>query len=301
LVPKENSNNTQNKIESFILDCSKINFKPVTNDLIVQKLRTGEQDTVTFSKTSITQTSFEALLVSALTLYDDISYEDAAELLYDLCTQAVKHLRSMLQDEGDIKNVIEYYQTNIAEIIHSQIIKKQKETNIEYEVKITQGWTLLKPLSFTMRKDAECMDFRQTNFDKQKIGKIIFTGFEKCLYPNVKFDSDTERRISVIIERDSLRWFRPALQQFQIHYTLDGVVYQYNPDFVAETKDCIYMIETKASNELSSPLVLAKKEAAQKWCELATVYNNKLSGKPWKYLLIAHDEVKENRELQSFE
>ncbi|GHV88045.1 type III restriction endonuclease subunit R [Spirochaetia bacterium] len=301
LVPKLDAQNPQGKIANFSLDCSAINFRPVENDLLVQRLRTGEQETISFAKHHDDTASFEDMLVSSLILFDDVSYEETAELLYDLSSQAVKHIRAYLKDENDIKNVIQYYQSNIAEIIHSQLLKKQKETPVEYATKITRGWTELKPLSFTTNENAEYMNYKRTDFDKQKIGKIIFNGFEKCLYPTTKFDSDTERRFSVIIERDTLRWFRPANGQFQISYTLDGNIFDYNPDFVAETNDCIYMIETKASNELASPVVSAKKDAAKKWCELASEYNKTIAKKPWKYMLVSHDEVQENRGLSSFE
>ena len=49
------------------------------------------------------------------------------------------------------------------------------------------------------------------------------------------------------------------------------------------------MLEPKARNEMTHPEVLAKKEVAVKWCELATNHASANSGKPWKYVLIPHD------------
>jgi type III restriction enzyme len=54
------------------------------------------------------------------------------------------------------------------------------------------------------------VNFRISQFDKSKIGRMLFTGFSKCLYPLVKFDSDMERRFSFIPEQESLKWFKPA-------------------------------------------------------------------------------------------
>ena len=45
---------------------------------------------------------------------------------------------------------------------------------------------------------------------------------------------------------------------------------EYQPDFVAETPDCIYMLEPKARNEMEDSEVLAKKEAAVIWCSRAS-------------------------------
>ncbi len=73
--------------------------------------------------------------------------------------------------------------------------------------------------------------------------------------------------------------------------------HEYQPDFVAETVDCIYMLEPKARNEMTAPDVLAKKEAAVLWCSRATAHAQSNGGKPWKYVLIPHDVIAENMTL----
>jgi type III restriction enzyme len=129
---------------------------------------------------------------------------------------------------------------------------------------------------------------------------MIFNGFSKCLYPFVKFDSDTERRFSVILEQESLKWFKPASGQFQIFYPAGNNNPEYIPDFVAETADTIYMIETKAQKDLDAPEVQRKQKAALAWCAHASAHNAKNSAKPWKYLLISHESVKDNMSLKYY-
>ena len=46
--------------------------------------------------------------------------------------------------------------------------------------------------------------------------------------------------------------------------------------------------------ELEDSVVIAKKESAKKWCLNATNHSSTYGGKPWKYLLIPHDEIAEN-------
>ena len=111
-------------------------------------------------------------------------------------------------------------------------------------------------------------------------------GFQKCLYPLQKFDSDTERRFAVILERDAQKWFRPVKGQFQIYYQLGAEQAEYIPDFVAETDDAILMIETKKRDDLKSDEVQAKATAAARWCEQASDYAASVGGKPWHYLLL---------------
>jgi type III restriction enzyme len=72
---------------------------------------------------------------------------------------------------------------------------------------------------------------------------------------------------------------------------------EYQPDFVAETPDGIFMLEPKARNEMEAADVLAKKEAAVRWCRQASEYAAPHSGKPWHYALIPHDVIAENMTL----
>lgn len=68
----------------------------------------------------------------------------------------------------------------------------------------------------------------------------------------------------MILERDAEKWFKPAKRQFQIFYKQGADHLEYQPDFVSEAKDAIYMLEPKAGNQMTDPVVLAKKEAAIK-------------------------------------
>lgn len=69
------------------------------------------------------------------------------------------------------------------------------------------------------------------------------------------------------------------------------------PDFIAETADAIDVLEPKASNQLTDSVVIAKKEAAVKWCRNASNHAATFSGKPWRYALIPHGAVAENMTL----
>ncbi|MHC5739878.1 hypothetical protein, partial [Nostoc sp.] len=112
------------------------------------------------------------------------------------------------------------------------------------------------------------------------------------------FQSEAERVLSIILERDAIKWFKPARGQFQIYYKWDGDYLEYQPDFVAETEDIIYIIEPKNRDEIDNLQVIAKKDVAVKWCEYASEYMLKHNGKPWIYVLIPHDAIAQNITLQ---
>ena len=118
--------------------------------------------------------------------------------------------------------------------------------------------------------------------DKSNISRYLLGGFKRCLYSVQTFDSDSERVLSVICDRDAERWFKPARGQFQIFYRHGADHSEYQPDFVAETGDAIYMLEPKMKKEMDDPVVLAKKAAAVKWCGLASEYAKANGGKPWR-------------------
>ena len=48
---------------------------------------------------------------------------------------------------------------------------------------------------------------------------------------------------------------------------------------------------------MTDETVLAKAEAATVWCERATNDSAETGGKPWKYLLIPHDQISEQMTL----
>jgi type III restriction enzyme len=198
----------------------------------------------------------EDYVVRGLVDYDDISYDEHADLLYELAAQLVRHLCSYLSEE-DARNVLIYHQKQLAAFVHAQMQAHQWEHATGYDVVVTKGFTELKPSAYTAKHGEPVHDFRQTVEDKSRMPQMIFGGFQRCLYSIQKFDSDTERRLAIILDRDAQKWFRPASGQFQIHYKYGTVQREYQPDFVAETTDSVYMLEPKARNEMEDAEVLA--------------------------------------------
>jgi type III restriction enzyme len=210
----------------------------------------------------------------------------------------VNHLKSYLKDEEEVTNVILHHQQQLADSIHSQMIDHYWEKASDYEVKISKGFAELKRQAFSVPAAEGILDFRRRPVDVTKIAQLVFGGFKKCLYPVQKFQSDTERVLSIILDRESVKWFKPGRSQFQIYYKWGHDQHEYQPDFVAETNEIIYMLEPKARGDMEDPQVQAKKEAAVLWCERATAHNKAHGGKPWKYLLIPHDIIAEQMTIE---
>lgn len=282
----------------FKLDLSRIYFQPVNKALLIQSLQTNQQTDLYFYDSDNHEDRLEDIIVQELAIYPDIFYDEQSDLLYDLSSQVVNHLYSYLADEKEVRNVLSYYRSQLAALIHTQLQAHRWEQENEYQVKVTRGFTTLKGSAFTTLVDQPAQDFRVPPHDKSKIAQIPFVGFQRCLYPVQKFQSDPERRLALILDRETTKWFKPALGQFDLYYRSGLSQKDYQPDFVAETDKCIYMIEVKARNELKSLEVLAKQKSAEEWCKHATSHSTAHGGKPWQYCVIPDDVIADNMSLE---
>lgn len=282
----------------FKLDVTGLHLQPSAREIVGQMLRTNEQFTLA-AEAGIKEARLEDYIVHALVDFDDVDYFSHAELLYDLAGQMVAHLMGYLGEE-EARDVLDRERKLIAREIHAQMVAHFWEHATKYEVLVSRGFTGLKPCNYTASVGQTAHNYRETVADRSRIKQMLFGGFSRCLYTLQKFDSDTERRFAVILERDAEKWFKPAKGQFQIYYKLGTEQPEYIPDFVVETNSAILMVETKARDDVDATEVQAKADAAIRWCQHASDYAMKFGNKPWKYLLLPHDEVVEARKLGDF-
>ncbi|MBH9409722.1 DEAD/DEAH box helicase family protein [Pseudomonas aeruginosa] len=283
---------------AFKLDVSQLHLQPGEREIVIHNLRTNEQDTLA-AEVGLKEQRPEDYIVHALVDFDDIDYFTHADLLYDLAGQMVQHLRGYLS-ENEAISVLDRDRRLIAREIHAQMMAHFWEEATEYEVQVSRGFTELKPCNYTAPAGQTAHHFRETVTETSRIKQMLFGGFARCLYPLQKFDSDTERRFAIILERDALKWFKPAKGQFQIYYKLGTEQPEYIPDFVAETDAIIFMVETKARADINTQEVQAKAAAAMRWCKHASDHAASVGTKPWKYLLVPHDEVIESKRLADY-
>ena len=282
----------------FKLDLSSLHLQPSEREITIHNLHTNEQSSLS-AELGMKEKRPEDYIVFSLMDFDDIDYFTQADLLYDLAGQMVAHLRAYLSEE-EVLSVLDKERRLIAREIHAQMMEHFWEKAASYEARVSQGFSTLKPCNYTVSADEPIHSVRQTPKDVSRIKQMLFGSFSKCLYPLQKFDSDTERRFAVILERDAQKWFKPAQGQFQIYWKSGLDSKEYIPDFVVETKDSIWLVETKAGKDLKDPEVLAKADAAFEWCKHATDYALQHNGKHWRYVLIPHDEVTESKKLADF-
>ena len=281
----------------FKLALDTLRYQEPAEEIWRQYLRTGQQEAIMLGSGGIEEQRLEDYVVSGLMDFDDVSYDDHADLLYDLAAQTVKHFGTYLSHDATRK-VLRYFQRDIARFIHAQMQEHYWEKPSGYETKVMAGFSELKPSAYTAAANSPILDFRNVPEDKSNMAKYLFGGFEHCLYPVEKFQSDPERRLSVILEREKMKWFRPRKGQFLMFYRWDGGQPEYQPDFVAEGKNTIYMLEVKRADQMKNEEVLTKRDAGVKWCGLAADNARANGEKPWVYALIPHDAISDNMTIE---
>jgi len=278
----------------FTLELDGMRYPEVSDDLWIQEMRTGVGRAVTLGDGGIEERRLEDYVVAGLVDYDDVSYDQHSDLLYDLAGQVVRHFLSYLP-EAEVARVLRCHQKAIARNVHSQMMTHAWEEAAGYDAQISRSYVEIIGSAYTQGVADGVADYRVTPTDKSAMSRLLFGGFRRCLFRTQKFDSDPERRLAVILERDALKWFRPGREQLQIFYRIGVEERRYHPDFVVETAEAKLLLEPKAASEMESPEVLAKRDAAVRWCREATG----CGGKPWIYALIPHDAISENADLPS--
>jgi type III restriction enzyme len=295
VVPK---GDTGGGFRDFDLNVTSVTQQPVSDDVLVQVLTTNEQIRVKMELHGDVEDRLEDYVVRHLIDKDDIDYDQHADLLYKLAGQLVAKLRSYLPDDAAVQNVVKYSQLNYAELIYQQMQAHYFDNATEWEARVSPGFNELRGAPVSIGSAEALRDFHAPVDEKQDIRSMYFGGFRKCLYASQKFDSDSERRLSVVLEQDDsvLKWFKPVNDRdIRIHLK-DGSTYR--PDFVVETKTAKFLCEPKMRKELDNQDVKDKAQAAVTYCKHATEQAQQGDGKKWRYLLIPHDAITANMTLE---
>ena len=279
----------------FSLDTRAMVWHPSDDTLLGTELQEGGE---TFTRATAS-TAFNGVdtieneIARHIIVQDNVDYTACADLIYSLITEAKEHFLSYLNQEETDK-VMRDRQRSIAEIIYTQMNQHFYREEVSYQAANMYPFTRIESSFGGKFKTDEVFDLRAP-MAASEVKSKVFSGFKKAGHTLYKFDSDTERVFAIVLETDAtvIRWLRPAPKQFNIYWGTSGVS-RYEPDFVVETTDIIYMCEPKASRNMEDVDVQEKATAGREYCRAASEYNVTNGGKPWVYALIPHDEIRPN-------
>lgn len=292
-------------IAPFELDVRNINWKPNKGEFIIQELQQGgkrlrksisndlkgDESQIDIA-TEIEKGKCE--IVTMILKYENIDYEKCSSIIQDLIIQLDHHLHSYLNREEVLAVLVDKGE-ELAKEIYRQMNANFYTEQTDYNVNNMRGFSKIEKMDASKYENDDFKHFTDDSFAPSEIKKYIFSGFEKSCHTLYKFDSNTERLFSTVLEydQDVLKWMCPSVKQFNIYYEKHSNK-KYEPDFIVETKDKIYMIETKARKDENDDIVIKKALAGAKFCEKATEFNCQYGKKPWQYGIIFDDEIKIN-------
>lgn len=277
----------------FDLDTSNDRFKYsyINPEIIRVGLKDKSVETFAVTESGLLINSPRDIIVGELINYDDIDYDKCNKLLYHLANQAIEAIASYGHETKVVAAIVHQHKADIAEKIYNQVMQHFEIKSSGFKASKILPFVKILPQNMTEVPGYGKRDFRDVIEPKSAVKKYIFTGFLKSYFTENKFDSSTEQDFAYILEADNkvLRWLRPAPNQFNIYW--GNGAKKYEPDFIVETDDCIYMVETKASKNVNDPDVNDKRAAAELYCERASEFTTANGGKPWRYIMLRHDHV----------
>ena len=260
-------------ITDFDVAASRIERYDTVNDKLLQVL---DADAL------IVENPENMLAVSLLESIPEFSSDDA-EFILDVVDQ---YLALIDGTDEEKKKIVRRYAMVIVDDLRKQIYAS-KEESTEFVFNVQKDLIVFGPFVKNMKENGR-LNFKKEVPDKKNIKQYLFEGFKKSYYAENAFDSDDERRLSVVLEEDAevIRFIKPPLNQLGLFYK---AAKQYNPDFLVETADKKYMIEVKAANQTDNEDVQEKAKSAIKWCECASQVD--ADGKTWEYRLVPGDKI----------
>ena len=295
----QQSNDVLSGFKNFDLDTRNLNYQPVSEEILIKKLREQENSTDTIiGKGRIVPDSLENIIVNELINFPEIDYDSQSDLLFELASQAVEKFRTYLA-EDNVTNVTQYHKKEIGNYIYSQMMAHFYYETPGFVKTTVRPFTKIEEHNFSKYTKDNIYHYTETITPTNSIPTKVFSGFKKACHNLYKFDSKTEKDFAWILEDDKksvLKWLRPAEKQFHIYW--DHNSRRYHPDFVVETDKAIYLVETKKERDIDSSDVQEKARAAVQYCTHATEYTTRNSGKHWKYVLIPHNAVMGNMSVE---
>lgn len=294
----QQSGDIKHGFHNFDLDTRNLNFQPVSEDILRQSLKDNSQEII-MGKGRIISDTNENIIVNELMNYSEIDYDSQSDLLFKLSGQAIGKFKTYLK-EDDLYNVVLYNKREIGRFIFTQMMLNFYIEEAKYEEPVVYPFERILDHNYSKYTQDKIYLYTDTITPTSLISGLLFSGFSKSYHHSYKFDSKTEKDFAIILEQDKsvLKWLRPAKYQFRIYWYRRERLY--TPDFVVETRDSIYLVETKKEADVEISEVQEKAKAALEYCKHATDYTIVNGGKTWKYLLIPHTEVTLSKDFSFF-
>lgn len=273
----------------FDLELTDFTHVPIKNELLIQNLE-DMQDRQRIKGAAIDFEGYnpKKVILEQLRAKPEIDYMKCSTLLFKLITQLCDHYETAYGING-MQNIVMMYKRDIGNKIYQQMMRHFYCENgfLQEEVVGIRNYNMQQSYQFKERVGL----YEEFTGD---IRSVLFTGIRNGVFTTTKFDSkEGELTLARVLESDDdvLNWLRPHPREFNITYNCGHI---YEPDFVVETEQIIYLVEVKGEDKLNDPDVIAKKKRGIQYCEAASRWGKANGYKEWRYLFIPSKQVLPN-------
>ena len=271
----------------FDLDVSAFNHVPIRNELLIQNLEDmADRQRIKGDAIDFEGYNPKKVILDELRKKPEIDYEKCSALLFKMISRLCDHYTANHGENG-MRNIVMMYKRDIANKLYAQMMQHFycKNGFLQEEVVGTREYNLQQTYSWREKVGL----FESFTED---IRNVLFTGIQKGVFSEAKFHiKDGELTLARVMETDSdvINWLRPHPREFNITYNHG---HAYEPDFVVETEDIIYLVEVKGEDKLNDPDVIAKKERGIQYCAVASRWGKANGYKEWQYLFIPAGQIR---------
>lgn len=153
---------------------------------------------------------------------------------------------------------------------------------------------------------------RLSDVKKIYVRESLSQPVERCIYPLAGYSRRGEgfekKFMDEVLDKSAEVEAFGKIQQrkhpLNISYRdKDGIKRDYFPDFIIKTKDKMYLVETKAEDEMQNAegneknLIVLKARAAVSWCKTASRVSLLAQPQGWEYFMLSEKTFNENRQL----
>lgn len=271
------------------MDLSDFRDAPIKNELLLQNLE-DPQDRQRIKGDAIDFEGYnpKKVILDRLREKPEIDYQRCSNLLFKLITQVCDHYETQYGSNG-MQNIVMMHKIDIADRIYKQMMQHFYCENgfLQEEVIGSRNYNLQQ--KYQSKVTVGLFD----DFTED-IHSVLFTGIKRGVFESAKFDSkEGELTLARILETDPdvQNWLRPHPKEFNITYNHG---HNYEPDFVVETEDRIYLVEVKGEDKLDDPDVIAKKKRGIQYCGVASRWCKANGYKEWRYVFIPSKQILPN-------
>lgn len=275
--------------QDFDLDLQDFTHAPIQNDILRQNLiDMNDRERIHGESIDFDGYNPEKIIMGRLREKPEIDYRKCAALLQKLIVSVCDHYRERYGQQG-LQNIVMMNKKDIADKIYRQMMRHFYCENdlLQEEVIGTKNYNEGQSYSYALKNNL------YDSYGENDIRSVLFTGIQKGVFESAKFDSFPELELARVLERDEdvKNWLRPAPTEFNITYNHGR---RYEPDFVVETDDIIYLVEVKGEDKLQDPDVIAKKKRAVQYCAVSSRWGKANGYKEWRYLFIPSKQIQPN-------